>query len=364
MSKLKARSFMPKRIFLEMHNLKNPFTGFGQFNLHLLRGLKACNDPDLKFVVHAQDLKPLKAEFGDFFDYKYYMDLRRYDWAQIRKKYDVWHSVNQNTKVEPKRDLPYVLTIHDVNFIDEISNDLDHPRNLRFKEKLARAKAITYISEFAKESTHQYFEIPKVPEHVILNGNPSGELLDLSNYTPQTAINGDFLFTLGDFWERKNFHLLVEMLSQLPNERLVIAGNDSRAYGDKVRETIKKHGLEDRVILAGRVDDREKQFLLANCKAFLFASLREGFGLPPIEAMKFGKPVFLAHRTSLPEVGGTVAYYWHDLEPKAMAKVFQEGMADFNADPETKSKAFEAQAAKFHWNSAAAQYIEVYKSLI
>ena len=111
---------MPKRIFLEMHNLKNPYTGFGQFNLHLLRGIQANNDQDLRFVVHAQDLKPLKAEFGNFFDYKYYMGLRRYDWARIRTKYDVWHSVNQNTKVEPKRDLPYVLTIHDVNFIERI----------------------------------------------------------------------------------------------------------------------------------------------------------------------------------------------------------------------------------------------------
>lgn len=347
-----------------MHNLKNPFTGFGQFNLHLLRGLKANDDPDLRFVVHAQDLKPLKAEFGNFFDYKYYMGLRRYPWARIRKKYDLWHSVNQNTKVEPKRDLPYILTIHDVNFIEEISADQNHPRNLRFKEKLARASAITYISEFAKNSTHQHFKLPDVPEHVILNGNPVIETLDLSNYDPTSKVNGKFLFTLGDFWERKNFHLLVEMLKFIPDYQLVIGGNDQRAYGEKVRQSIIDNQLADRVILAGRVGDAEKQYLLQNCEAFLFASLREGFGLPPIEAMKFGKPVFLAHRTSLPEVGGTVAYYWHDLEPEKMASEFNRGMEDYAKDPESKAAEFKAQAAKFDWKRAAQQYVQVYKSIL
>lgn len=347
-----------------MHNLKNPFTGFGQFNLHLLRGLKENNDPELRFVVHAQNLKPLKEEFGNFFDYKYYLGLRRYEWAQIRRRYDLWHSVNQNTKVEPKHKQPYLLTIHDVNFIDEISSDLNHPRNLRFKEKLARASAITYISEFAKNSTHEHFQIPNIPEYVILNGNPVDKTLDLSDYTPTTPIKGKFLFTLGDFWERKNFHLLVEMLNHVPDYHLIIAGNDERAYGEKVKATITENNLQDRVTLAGRVGDEEKQYLLQNCEAFLFASLREGFGLPPIEAMKFGKPVFLAHRTSLPEVGGEVAYYWHELEPEAMAKVFKEGMADFDQNREEKAAAFKAQANKFNWKRAAAQYIEVYKSLL
>lgn len=353
-----------KRIFLETHNLKNSFTGFGQFNLHLLRGLQHCNDPNLKFVVHTQDIGSLKKEFGDFFDYKYYLGLRRYDWAQIRTRYDLWHSVNQNTKVEPKRDLPYVLTVHDVNFIDEISSDLAHPRNLAFKAKLARASAITYISEYAKSSTHAYFDIPDIPEHIILNGNPSGELLDLSAYQPVHKPKGKYLFSLGDFWPRKNFHLLVEMLKHLPDYSLVLAGNNERAYGEKVRETIAASGLENRVILAGRISEEEKQYHLQHCDAFMFPSLREGFGLPPIEAMKFGTPIFLAHRTSLPEVGGEVAFYWHDLEPAQMANVFLEGMEQFRSDQEAFKTKLKQRAASFDWNKAAAQYIEVYKQVL
>src|SRR5690606_9157768 len=75
------------------------------------------------------------------------------------------------------------------------------------------------------------------------------------------------------------------------------------------------------------IDEAQKAWAYANCAGFLFPSLTEGFGLPPIEAMHFGKPVFLARRTSLPEVGGDVAEYFDDFEPAAMRRVVEAGLA-------------------------------------
>ncbi|PKA83757.1 glycosyltransferase involved in cell wall biosynthesis [Ulvibacter sp. MAR_2010_11] len=353
-----------KEIFLETHNIKNPYTGFGQFNFYLLKGLYNCDDPDIKFTVHTQKKDFLKKEFGKFFKYKFYMGMRRYPALRIRKRYDVWHSVNQNTKVEPHRDIPYVLTIHDVNFIEEISNDLTHPRNLRFIEKLERAHAITYISEYAKTSTHEHFKVPNVPEYVIYNGNPSEAALDVSRFSPAHKPNGKYLFTIGDFWERKNFHLLVEMMPFLADFELIIAGNNDRSYAEKVRETIAKLDLEKSVTLAGRISDEEKQYHLANATAFVFPSLREGFGLPPIEAMRFGIPVFLANATSLPEIGGDAAFYWKNFNPKDMAAEVISGLQQVAENKEAHTKKLLQQAAKFNWNTAAEQYLEVYKSLL
>ncbi len=353
-----------KRVFLETHNLKNPYTGFGQFNLHLLRGLKNCAPDNLKFVVHTKDKALLKKEFGSFFEYKYYLGLRRYKWAQIRNKYAVWHSVNQNTQIEPYSNIPYVLTIHDVNFIDEISGDLNHHRNLRFIEKLNRANAITYISESAKASTHQHFKVPNVPEYVIHNGNPAIHILDLSNYKPVTTLEGPYLFSLGDFWPRKNFHVLVEMLQHLPDYKLIIAGNSERPYGESVRQTIQQLGLQDRVVLAGRISEEEKQHHLQHCDAFLFASLREGFGLPPLEAMSFGKPVFLSNSTSLPEIGGEHSFYWDEFDPKYMADKFLAGMEKFSSNQAFYQKWYVDRAKTFNWNNACKSYIEVYKQVL
>ncbi|MBZ0325991.1 MAG: glycosyltransferase family 4 protein [Altibacter sp.] len=353
-----------KEVFLETHNIKNPFTGFGQYNFYLLKGLYHCADPSIRFTVHTQKKEFLKQEFGNFFNYKFYMGLRRYPALRLRKKYDVWHSVNQNTKVEPHHNIPYVLTIHDVNFIEEISSDLNHPRNRRFIEKLNRANAITYISEYAKQSTHASFDVPKVPEYVIYNGNPSEAALDLSKYTPVNKPEGNYLFTIGDFWERKNFHLLVEMMPYLSDFKLIIAGNNDRPYAEKVRERITALKVEHRVTLAGRISDEEKQYHLKNATAFVFPSLREGFGLPPIEAMRFGTPVFLANATSLPEIGGDAAFYWKNFNPEDMASEVQKGLITFQKNKEIHTQKLEQQAALFNWNTAAKQYLEVYKSLL
>lgn len=322
-----------------------------------------CNDPDIQFVVHDYKMKGLKKRFGKFFKYRYYLGMTRYKITSIRKKYDVWHSVNQNTKVEPYYNLPYVLTIHDVNFIDEISSDLNHPRNILFIEKLKRANVITYISEYAKTSTHKYFDVPNVPEYVIYNGNPSNEIINLDNYTSQFECKEKYLFTIGDFLERKNFHLLVEMMPFLKEYKLIIAGNDTRDYGEKVRQTVKDLNVGDRVVLTGRITEEEKQYHLRTCSAFVFPSLREGFGLPPIEAMRFGTPVFLSNTTSLPEIGGEYAFYWDNFNPKKMAERLREGMEIFENNKKEYQDELTKKALSFNWEIAAQQYINVYKSL-
>ncbi|MBP0903899.1 glycosyltransferase family 4 protein [Mariniflexile gromovii] len=352
-------------VFLETHNIKNLYSGFGQFNMQLLKAIKEINDPDLKFTIHTSFENLIKRKFGTYFTYKVYLGARRYKMTRVRKKYDVWHSVNQNTKIEPFNKIPYVLTVHDVNFIEEISNNMDHERNILFKEKIERAHAITYISEFAKQSTHQHFKIPEgMPEYVIYNGNPTSEFIDLTGFTTNINTEQPYLFALGDFLERKNFHLLVEMLQHLPELNLIIAGNSDRPYGAVVLEKIESLSLQNRVFLTGRISEKEKQFYLKNCTAFVYPSLREGFGLPIIEAMKFGIPIMLANTSSLPEIGGEHAFYWNELEPKKMAHTLLESLKTYNNNPSFYKNKYIERANSFTWENAAKQYIDVYKTVI
>jgi len=354
-----------KEIFLESHNIKNQHFGFGQFNYHLIKGLYNANIEDFKMTLHAKDNAPLKKEFGTSFNYKKYYSFRRYPLFQIRKKYDIWHSLNQNIKIEPFYDIPYVLTVHDVNFIDEVSDDLNHEVNLRFQEKLKRSNAITYISEFAKKSTHQHFKIPNVPEYVIYNGNPIKNITLPEDHEPKLVNKRPYLFSIGEFTPRKNFHALVEMLAHLPDFDLVLSGNDSTDYAmGKLADTIKKHNLEKRVIITGKIGDMDKQFYFQNCEAFVFPSLREGFGIPPIEAMRFGKPVFLSNNTSLPEIGGKDAFYWDHYNPEYMAEIVKQGLMNYNDNKDDLSSKYVTHAKSFDWDKAALKYIEVYRSLL
>jgi glycosyltransferase involved in cell wall biosynthesis len=94
----------------------------------------------------------------------------------------------------------------------------------------------------------------------------------------------------------------------------------------------------------------------------VFPCRAEGFGLPVIEAMHFGKPVFLARKASLPEVGGDVAYYFENFEPEHMQKVFNNGMHDFNTRKPVD--AIVKQAEKFSLDNAANQHCALYEECL
>jgi glycosyltransferase involved in cell wall biosynthesis len=273
---------MAKTVFLETHNLKNKATGLGTFNYELIKGLSNLEFNNLELTLNAKNPELLKAEFGEKFQYHKYTNLSRHSIFRTRKKYDLWHSVNQNTKIEPFHVNKYLLTVHDVNFVEEISSDINHKANKLFLAKLEKSTAITYISEFAKKQTHEYFKVPNVPEYVIHNGNPISTILDTSAFITKIPLDKPFLYSIGDFLERKNFLSIVKMMIHITDLNLIISGNNNKSYGQEIARFIQENNLENRVFLTGKVDDIAKQFYLSKCHAFLFPSIREGFGLPPI----------------------------------------------------------------------------------
>jgi glycosyltransferase involved in cell wall biosynthesis len=94
----------------------------------------------------------------------------------------------------------------------------------------------------------------------------------------------------------------------------------------------------------------------------LFPSLTEGFGLPPVEAMQFGKPVFLSRLTSLPEVGADAAYYFDSWAPTAMRQVIEQGL-QHGAQPQRIARVRQ-RAAVFDWDKAAKAYLDLYARLL
>lgn len=350
-----------KSVFLESHNIKNKTGGFGIFNYELIKAISKLDNENLSITLNAKDISVLKNEFNNSFLYNRYSSLQRQPLFRIRKKVDVWHSLNQNTKVEPYyKPKKYILTVHDVNFVEEISEDKNHKINKLFEEKLKRADVITYISEFAKKQTHDFFDVPDVPEYIIYNGNPVENCEIPSNYQPSFLSDFPYFYTIGDFIERKNFHSLIEMMQFLPNYNLIISGNNNKEYGKKIKNIISEFGLKN-VILTGKVSEKDKLFYLKNCTAFLFPSIREGFGLPPIEAMHFGKPVFLSNKTSLPEIGGDAAFYWTNFEPEYMKKRLLEGLESFEKEGIEAKERVKKRAAIFSWKKAASQYLKLYE---
>lgn len=354
-----------KTVFLESHNINNRAGGLGTFNFELVKAMAAVDTSGLELHLNAKHPEELKELYGSRFKYHKYSGLQRHPLFRIKTKYDVWHSLNQNTKVEPFFKQNYLLTVHDVNFVEEQSSNMEDKHNQRFIKKLERANAITYISEFAKKQAHSYFNIPNVPQYIIYNGNPITEIADTAHYKPAVPVDVPFIYSIGDFQERKNFLSLVKMIAVMPEGvNLIISGNNTHEYGSVIKDYIAKYNLGKRVFLTGKVDETGKQYYMKNCLAFAFPSIREGFGLPPIEAMKFGKPVFLSTLTSLPEIGGDAAYYWDNFDPEYMREQFYSSMNDFEANTEMRTQALKGRGNFFSWEKSAEEYVSVYRKML
>jgi glycosyltransferase involved in cell wall biosynthesis len=179
---------------------------------------------------------------------------------------------------------------------------------------------------------------------------------------PQSVPQGEFLLALGQVNRKKNFHVLLPLLEAEPRWNLVLAGVDDNVYGQEIRRKAETEGLRDRVVFTGPVPEAQKLWLYQNCVAFLFPSLAEGFGLPVVEAMSQGKPVFLSRECSLPEIGGPEAYYWDDFSNDHMIATFRLGMEAFRNDPE-KAHRLRAWSNQFQWRRSAEQYLELYHAL-
>jgi glycosyltransferase involved in cell wall biosynthesis len=124
-----------------------------------------------------------------------------------------------------------------------------------------------------------------------------------------------------------------------------------------------KLGVADSVMFTGYVTDGQLKWLYRACKAYIFPSLSEGFGLPGLEAMKHGAPVASSTATCLPEVYGNGAWYFNPYDVNDMVRTINEVLVN----PDLRKKLIRAgheQAAKYSWQKVAEETLGVYKKAL
>lgn len=346
------------KAFVEMEKLKVPHSGLGQFCLHAGRAMVDRRPATLELHFYVPGAR--RGVFGDGARYVTHSPLHKLTSAS-REPFDVWHCIHQDSRyLPPRRATKLVLTIHDLNFMQKYSGWRRAARLRSLQRRIDRADAVTFISAFTERTVREHLRLDGKRTRVVYNGNSLRSCPGAPR--PGFAPPGPFLFTIGIVSPKKNFHVLVPFLRELRDRSLVIAGCSTSPYAQSILHLAQEWGVADRVILPGNVTDEEKYWLFANAEAFVFPSLAEGFGLPVIEAMSIGKPVFLSTRTSLPETGGGEAFYWDDFDPAAMRDVFERGMREVGSDPGKEGRLRE-WAARFSWDRAAREYLELYAEL-
>ncbi len=279
------------------------------------------------------------------------------------RKFDIWHATYQNTHYMPmlNKKIKVVLSIHDLNFMyDEKKSAPKKQKYLRYVQSLInRADAIVCISEFSKKDVLQHCDVKNKPLYIIHNGTNllDTPILKTLSYKPRKP----FLFSIGVINRKKNFHVLLPLLKKNTMELLIAGKYDDPDYLSFIKKQSRELGVENNLHLLGTVSEHEKSWYFNNCKAFAFPSISEGFGLPVVEAMSCGKPLFLSNKTALPEIGGDISFYFNDFQPDNMQQVFNIGMEKYRAIGFQEK--IKERGLTFNWHKSARQYIDVYRSL-
>lgn len=342
-----------------MEETVRPHTGIGQFCLNLSQALLNLND-DLSFGFYGSNLEMHKGM-------RYRTNPLHRILPSLLPKSKIWHATYQGSQYNP-RNSKLVLTIMDLNDLDINKSDSYKKRYLhQLNKKIEHVEKIgghiAFISKFSQNQALNYLDIPEDKMSVVYIGVASSE----SAAKPPFQIPEEYFLTIGVVAEKKNFHTLLDLM-ELRDESLIIVGNThtghlhrERPYASMIRKQIKEKKLENRVFLVGTVTEAEKSYLIENCKAFLFPSLWEGFGIPPVESMARGKPTFVSSKTSLPEICGNHAHYFLSFNPREMADIIEAGLKNFNA---SKADKMIAWAKQYSWDSTAKSYLDIYKRIL
>lgn len=345
-----------KTVYLDCTEMKFPNTGLYHFCLNLGNALlNACDDNGIRLVF----CLPEEAEgiFGQGAEQVIFRKSDKKLFPYWRFRGGIWHVPFQFPKIYPAFKTK-VQTIHDLNFLYEEPEDRQKMFLRDMQELVDKAERIVTISEYSRQDIFRHLDTGKKRVDVIYNGcNIYEGPLERPEYVPEMP----FLYSVGTLMEKKNFHVLPCLLKGNSYE-MVISGLRF-PYEKQIMESAAACGVTDRVHLTGPVPESHKWWYMRHCLAFMFPSIAEGFGLPALEAMSCGKPVFLSRHTSLPEIGGNKAFYFnYGFEPEQMRKEFREGMEKYESGAVTPEEIMR-HALSFSWENAAMQYINIYRSL-
>ncbi len=269
---------------------------------------------------------------------------------------------------------PVVVSIHDLSFEhlpETFKRRSKMQLRLTVRRSARRASHVITLSEHGRNDVIDTYgisadRVSAIPLAAPSHFAPVDDESELQRVRQTYGIQGDYILSVGSIQPRKNLKRLIEAYSSLREAlpegklpQLVIVGKFAWLYEETFR-AIKERGLDKSIILTGYVPGDDLPTLYSGALCFAYLSYFEGFGLPPLEAMKCGTPVIVGNRTSLPEVVGDAGVLVDPFDvvgiAAALAKVI--GDSDFRSDLRVKGL---AHAGRFDWRETARQTLSVYE---
>lgn len=368
------------RVALNGLFLQYPATGTGQYLRELVRAMRAVSPQDEFDLIapfpdttapapvwvaspRSQRENLAKLEFEQW----------SFSRALDRLHPDAAHVPHFGSPLVPF--FPTVVTIHDL--IPVVLPAYRGPPRVRLYTRLAmlgarRAQAILADSFASARDIHKRLGIPEAKIHVIhLAANaryrpPSAD--EIARVRAKYGLPDRFVLYLGGFDVRKNVAQTLRAFSTGAGAdwQLVLAGklpDEDTAFFPDPRRMAAQSGIADRIKYAGFVAEEDKPALYGAARVFLYPSLYEGFGLPPLEAMASGTPVIVSNTSSLPEVVGTAGIQLPPDDAPGWGEALRELLADDGRWRARRALGL-GKASEFSWERAAQETLAVYRSVV
>jgi glycosyltransferase involved in cell wall biosynthesis len=367
------------RIAIDGFPLSEPLTGIGHYTLELAHHL-ALNSPEDEFlVVSPKSFVPsIDAENGTAnlrFSRVIVSPLTRQWWSlglprYIRKnQIQLFHGTN--FEVPLRTDCPTVITIHDLSTLlyPQTHKGRIVRRARRRLPLMARtATMIITDTETIRQEINEHLQIP-LARIVTVSGAARScfrrlEFDQTADTRKRLGIGDEFLLYVGTIEPRKNLLTLVRAFEAVLSRReshlqLVIAGRKGWMVDD-LFAYVNRSPASSSIIFTGYLSDDQLAALYSSCTLFVYPSLYEGFGLPPLEAMACGAPVIASRIPSMAEVLGSAAKL---IAPERVTEL-SEAIVQLLDDASLRQRlslAGKKCVADFSWDQAARSVRDVYQ---
>ena len=373
------------RVGLDGSSLCHSLTGVGHYTFELARAL-AVNYPSDRFELisskpfhpqiveqHERDRLPnlefINPASSTIRGRWWTLDLPRY---LRRAGLDLFHGTNYEIPLWRRRRT--IVTVHDLSSLlypQLHRKPLARRMRLRLPLAVKLAKAIITPTEAVRRELCSHLNVK--PERVTaIHEAPRESFHPMSldeSFVSRTrlGVESDFLLFVGTLEPRKNLLTLLKAFAQLVHDngfrsQLVVGGGE----GWQMEETfafVRAAAIGDRVRLIGYVNDDELRALYSSCRAFIYPSLYEGFGLPPLEAMACGAPVIASRIAALEETIGDAGILVDPLDLHSLVAAITD-VCENKKRRERLIAAGPAHAAGFSWEKTAHSTYEVYRRVV
>jgi len=295
--------------------------------------------------------------------------------AQVKNcNCDIFHLPQNGLGLPKSKYCSYVATVHDLipyvmpdtcgkSYLDKFLQDMPYI--------LEKCDKVITVSNYSKQDIIKYFKLPEDKIKVtylaadsrfkLMNKEASWEFLK-----KEYSYSNDFILYLGGFSPRKNVEGLLEsyrrVYRELPGYYDLVLIGASRDNHYELRKKAEGMGLTDRVVFAGYVPYEHLPFFYNCSSLFVYPSLYEGFGLPPLEAMTCGTPTITTNVTSIPEVVGEGAVLTDPYNTDELTDKIYKTISDSEFREQLSIKALR-RAYNFSWKKTAIETVKVYEEV-